>query len=254
MNISQLQEKFIKQLSGTGLPDDFLDALKTTGKLLPEQQLAIYKQNVLSALEKTLQQVYPVCQKILGDKYFQQLAHHYIAISPSKHPDLNGYGENFPKFIHSQYLQRSELAEFPYLRDLTLLELLYHQAHFAAQGPLFDFTAFAELSDEHYAKVILILAPGLKFKSSDYPVVSIWNLNQNASEKPQSISGEPQNFCLYRKQYHVEISEINVPLYSLLEAVNNEATLQDISQIDHAQNLLALIQSGWICGFTVAHV
>jgi hypothetical protein len=59
------------------------------------------------------------------------------------------------------------------------LEWLYHQVYYAAQSPVFDFLAFSQLSAHQQAQSVFQLAPCLQFISSDYPVLSIWELNQD---------------------------------------------------------------------------
>lgn len=174
MQLKSFQATFVKQLSDNKSRNAFLSHLKPCGKLLAEQQLAIYINNNQSALQKALAHIYPVCLNIVGENYFKQIARSYISDYPSKHYDLNSYGKFFSIFLKSQAILHHELKDYPYLADLALLEWFYHQIYYVPQRPVFDFSAFAGLSQDQYAGVSFKLSPDIKFLDSDYPVVSIW--------------------------------------------------------------------------------
>lgn len=254
MSLKSLQESFIQQLSHTQPADNFLTHLDPCGNLRPAQQLAIYQNNVRGALQSSLAQVYPVCQKILGDNYFKQLARVYIKHHPSKHPDLNHYGESFSNFLSSQYQQRDELNDFPYLSDLARLEWLYQSVYYAAQGSVFDFSAFARLTEQQQAQSTFQIAPCLEFMTSGYPVVSIWQINQHDSTLSQSLELHSESYCIFRNNNQIELVVIDADAYNLLVLVSAGKSLTELTALDHGNKLAELINQGWIDGFRVSHV
>lgn len=175
MSLKSMQQCFIQQLSDSQPTAEFLASLVPCGNLLPEQQLAIYQNNVRGALQVSLAQVYPVCQKILGENYFKQLASVYIKNTPSRHHDLNGYGEFFPDYVNIQYQQRNELNDFPYLEDLVQLEWFYHQVYYAVQGSVFDYSAFAGLTELQQAQSTFLLVPYLSLSVLTIPFYPFGN-------------------------------------------------------------------------------
>jgi hypothetical protein len=222
--------------------------------MLSKQQLSIYQNNVRGALQKTLAQVYPVCRKILGENYFKQLASHYIHHYPSRHHDLNGYGEYFSSFIKAECQQRSELNDYPYLSDLVLLEWFRQQIYYAAEEAVFDFPAFAQLSEQQQAQTVFQLAPHVRFIHSDFPVVSIWQINQQALKQHQTLPSQSESCCIFRKNNHIEMTVIDTNIYSLLALIKEGATLEKIAQAGQATLLPELIHRGWVDGFRVSHV
>ncbi len=254
MSLKSIQKSFIEQLSHSLPEDEFLDYLETCGNLLPKQQLAIYQNNVRGALQTSLAQVYPVCRKILGENYFKQLASVYIKKHPSKCHDLNLYGESFSGFIHLQCQQLSELKDFLYLNDLVQLEWLYHQVYYAAQSPVFDFLAFSQLSAHQQAQSVFQLAPCLQFFSSDYPVLSIWELNQDELNTQHTLNFTSEKCCIFRKNNHIKLISINSKMYTLLSLIDSGKTFDNLVQIDRQNNLPELIKQGWIGSFKVKHV
>lgn len=254
MNLKPLQESLIKQLSHTQSTDDFLDYLMPCGDLSAEQQLAIYQNNVRGALQKTLALTYSVCCKILGENYFKQLARMYIKNHPSRHYDLNGYGEFFADFLQIQCQQQSELQNFPYLSDLAKLEWLYQQIYYAADAGKFDFTAFAELTDQQQVQSQFQLTPCLQFMCSDYPVLSIWQVNQLESNQQQTLSSQVENICIFREDNQIQLILIDSQTLALLTLIKQHSSLDIISKTGYGNLLAELIQRGWIDGFKVNHV
>ncbi len=254
MSLKLVQDSFIQQITETLPEDDFLSYLKPCGNLLPEQQLAIYKNNVQGALQKSLSQIYPVCKKVLGEKYFKQIANIYIRNYPSKHYDLNLYGEYFFDFMNLQFIQREELKDFPYLSDLVQLEWFYHQVYFAAQGSVFDFFAYSQLSEQEQAGSVFQLSPCLKFISSDYPIVSIWQLNQEQTDTQQTLSSGLERCCVFRNNNHIKLILIDTKVYTLLSLINGGSTLAELVKKDVDSRLSELIKQGWVDSFKVKHV
>jgi hypothetical protein len=254
MRLKLFQESFIQQVSSSSSADDFLKYLEPCGDLLPDQQLAIYQNNVHGALQKSLAQTYPVCKKILGEKYFKQLASLYIRNYPSVHYDLNVYGEHFSDFIGMQNQLREELKDFPYLSDLAKLEWFYHQIFYAAQASVFDFLAYSQLSEPQQAQSVFQLVPCFRFMSSDYPIVSIWQLNQNELDTQQTVSSKAEKYCIFRNNNHIELIPIDTMMYTLLSHIKAGKMLAELVQMDIDDDLPKLIKQGWIGDFKVKHV
>jgi len=254
MSLKLMQENFIQQLSLNESSDSLLAYLEPCGNLFPDQQLAIYKNNVRGALQTSLAQVYPVCRKILGENYFKQLASVYIRSTPSRHHDLNSYGDSFSDFIFTQCQQRDELNDYLYLSDLVQLEWLYHSVYYAAEGAVFDLSGFANLSEQQQVKSFFQLAPCLKFISSDYPILSIWQINQEGGGDQQTIFSQSESCCVFRKNNQTEMIRVETKVYSLLALIKEGTTLNEIVQKGLAAYLAELINQGWINGFKVSHV
>lgn len=254
MSLKLLQDIFIQQLTREQNRNEFSSHLKPCGNLLPAKQLAIYQNNIRGTLQKTLVQVYPTCRVILGEKYFEQLASYYIHEYPSKHPGLNCYGEWFFLFMKSQCQKRSELYDFSYLSDLALLEWFRQQVYYAAEGSTFYLEGFSQLTEEQQAQTIFHVNPCLKLIQSDYPILSLWQINQRVEETQQLIVQKPEICSVYRKHNHVEMANIDINIYSALKLITNGAVLSEIVQAGFAELLPALISRGWVDRFKVKHV
>ncbi len=254
MSLKTTQEGFVQQLVGLQPIDDFLEILQPCGNLHPKQQLAIYKNNVRAALQKCLAIVYPVCLKILGEKYFKQLARAYIADYPSKHYDLNHYGEYFSHFVSLQCLKRDELRHYLYLSDLVKLEWIHHQVYFASNSKGFDYGGFSKLTEQQQEKCVFKLEPSLKYIKSDYPILSIWKLNKKNVQTIHKIQARAETCCVYRRDHTIKLLTIESKTYRLLAFINSGATLKEIVQIDYDNDLPEIINQGWIDRYIINNV
>lgn len=255
MSLQLLQEKFVQQLTEIHSANNFLGCLKISGNLLPEQQLAIYQNNNRSALQQTLAQIYPICDKILGRKYFKQIARDYIKKYPSQYYDLNNYGEYFANFLLIECQQHDELNDFPYLSDLAQLEWFYHASYFAAAGDLFDLSTFAQLTEIQQAHCSFQLAPHLKYITSNYPILSIWNINQLDTNKQYTLVATAENCCIFRQKNNlINIVTVETKIYQLLKSIEQGETLNEISQKPYVEKLPELIKLGWISCFKVNEI
>lgn len=249
-----IQQGFVQQLTHSQSADKFLRHLEPCGKLLPEQQVAIYQNNMRGALQSSLAQIYPVCLKILGGNYFKQLAAVYIKQYPSKHHDLNNYGEYFPSFMEFQGQQRSALSDFSYLGDLAKLEWFYQQVYYAAEAATFSFSAFSLLTELQQATCTFQLAPCLNFIHSDYPILSIWQLNQGDSTADQLLELNSENCCIFRKNNQIELLAIETNIFKLLTHISAGKALEELALLGYDNDLTELIKQQWISGFKVKHV
>ena len=254
MTLKELQHGFVQQLIKPELQNNFVESLCVSGNLQPEQQLAIYQSNMRAALQQTLVQIYPVCHNVVGDAYFKQLARSYIREQPSHAANLNHYGESFSDFLRLQCQQRSELVELAYLADLAQLEWLYHAIYYVEQGTQFDLSAFTQLTLEQQENCCFLLSPQLTFSVSDYPVVSIWQLNQPSESSQQSLPANMEHYAVFREHNKPKIMCINEAVYQLLIAIKAGKNLTELSAMGGGVLLSELIQTTWVVGFTIHHV
>jgi len=141
-----LQERFLRALKH----DD--SALRPHIRALPQlpmpTQLSIYRNNADNARIQALEQCYPVCVRILGGRYFRQLAKAFIRAHPSRHPDLNRYGAEMSSFISELAQTREELQDFAYLPDLVRLEYLHHRCYYREDDARTDYALLKEARGE----------------------------------------------------------------------------------------------------------
>lgn len=257
MTLRETQRLFSHSISspiGGYIESENVDFVKQTGQLSRQQRLDIYRNTGISTRIKALQQVYPVCESILGEKTFQRLAYDYAINTRSLSHDLNIYGENFKNTLEKAIQMHGELAEFIYLSDLSKLEWLWHNVYFQENDEKFDFKSFAFHSQKP-DELILTLSHSLELMSTHYPIHLIWQQHREKNMKAEVIGlNDPDYLCIYRQDFIPIITKIHKSHFALLSACRDGKTLADIAlDIELSVGLQALpelIKQGWICGFT----
>ena len=229
----------------------FVRKITKTSKISPQLALDIYRNNTRGARLKSLEMIYPVCRKILGDETFYLIAQQYVIEDAEGSSDLNHYGESFDHHL-KLLLGASRLPRgYLYLSDLAALEYKMHAAYYANTDPVFPFKQF-EQRVNNKQRVYFKISSALGLIASEYPVYEIWRSNKELqyAEEIKPIEGK-QYLLVYRNEYKSSIAVINNKEYSIIKAIINHLSLQEIidnsnCDIDHV--LPVLIANKWIVG------
>lgn len=256
MSLADIQKNFMQCLmADQGNVDGFLSELSGMKTLTPDRQLSIYKSNLDGAHEKVLAQVYPACRNIVGEKYFNQLCRQYRYQFPSVQSDLNSYGKAFSDYLKASLIDHKELEDFNYLPDLALLEWYWHATYFAEDDRPFDFNKLAQVSVEQQQALAFKLSHAFSVQKSVFPVIDIWQANNNTLTSNNQMFEMPASnvyYCIFRKDYQVDIEVLSQYQFELLVAIGQQHTLSQLSEkagIDLQQQLQYYIKQGWISGF-----
>jgi hypothetical protein len=228
--------KIQNQFSVAVLSDDPLNANTNTdgfgieeailaGTLPGNRRLNIYRNNVKLSLRNALKAVYPVIHKLVGEEFFNAMANNYIVKHPSRSGNLHDFGNQLSNFI-SGFTPASELV---YLPDVAKLEWAYHYVFHAKNGQAFDIEKLQQVDTANYGKLCFKLSPACQLVSSSYPIVRIWQANQDQTESPgaeinasNSISlDEGKTFLLVlRKGLDIEFQTLSPCEFNFLEALS----------------------------------
>ena len=254
--LHQLQRQFWNSLRSR-TTDSICTRLAVTGdNLTPQKRLNIYRTTTRTAHTNALAQSYRCCEKILGERYFQQIANQYFYKCPAINQNLNVYGRSFPSFLEECVRDRPELNDYPYLPDLATLEWAYERAYYAADDPAFDFSALPALHHDRYQHVCFEPSASLSVLESSYPIYEIWLANQG-QDVPQEIEAilEPQYLCITREDFKPSIHKIDQDCRWTINHVQNGLSLGELEALAGRENvdiqvqLPALIRKKWICRY-----
>jgi len=241
----------------------------STDALSAEKRLSIYRGSILGGITTALSGIYPVCEKLVGERYFVQMVAGYLREYPSDSPDIGDYGDRLADYLTEFISKQASAQELIYLPDTARLEWLWHKAFNAEDanlllGPLTS-RALSELADieqEEQGRIRFYLDPSLGLMQSDYPVDKIWQANQDSSQEQQqefeqeSISlDDGAVFLIIRRaaDYGMLIDAIAADLFHFLKAIENRQCFAEIALLDFDLPLADLlghsIQSGLIIGF-----
>ncbi len=231
--------------------EQFIRKIKKTSKISPQLALDIYKNNTRGVRLKSLEIIYPICRKILSDKVFYLIGQQYVNEDAEGSSDLNHYGESFNLHLKS-LLEAGRLPEeYCYLTDLAALEYKLHAAYYAKADSVFPFNLF-ERKIKNKQKVHFKISSALGLIASEYPVYEIWRSNkeQQYAEKIETIESK-QYLLVYRNEYKSSIAVISNDEYSIVKAIIDNFSLQEIinnTDCDINNVLPVLIANKWIVG------
>ncbi len=176
MKLAALQQLFAAAAMGTASASEQarLEAQLQGSRVLPARQgIEAYRTSVDGKLRRSLEQVYPVCHRLVGEDFFQAMASAFLEHGVSRSPDLGDYGAEFPAFL-TTFRPARYLA---YLADVARLEWLWHRAFNAPDQPRLNLEALARVPPEHWDRLEFRLPIGAALIASDYPIHRIWEVN-----------------------------------------------------------------------------
>lgn len=245
LSLAALQSEFLKTLETQQQTTIFPENLEQVS-----QRLKIYRRNRLQRQLKTLQAIYPVCERLVGSDFFKGMAQAYIAKTPSQVFDLNDYGETFSTFIKS-YAPAQGLL---YLADLLELEWAWHRVSLAPFSKPLDIAALQGLTDNQQRSLIFHLSEKSKLLFSPYPILAVWQIHQENPENIASIVLPSEVNYLLISMVHQEpnIIRLTEEEWILLQAIHANQTLSQLAEleIDVIPHIQKFIAQGWITGFT----
>ncbi len=233
------------------------------GKVSRERRVDIYRTTMREAHVRALATTYACCEKILGERYFRQLANEFYYGNPATHQDLNRYGRAFPDFMRELIEHHAELAEYPYLPDLARLEWLYEQAYYTQEDAAFDFRALATLDEDDYRKLRFVLGASVATLKSVYPVYELWRAHQGqGGTKEVAAIGEPQYLCVAREEFKPRIHRIDYAFWWVMGKIDQDCAFgkletlaeQESTRISLQVIIPELIAREWICEYQIVNV
>ncbi|OGB01033.1 MAG: hypothetical protein A3E25_23815 [Burkholderiales bacterium RIFCSPHIGHO2_12_FULL_69_20] len=150
--------------------------LRTWNGSDPQARLAVYRNNVVSALVDALADTFPVVQHLVGEEFFRAMAVLFVRQAPPRSRVLAHYGQDLPGFI----AQFGPAQGLPYLADVARLEAARVMAYHAADAaPVPDEVVRLALSSgERMGELQLVLHPSVATLASPFAVVTLWAAHQ----------------------------------------------------------------------------
>ncbi|OCA54948.1 DNA-binding domain-containing protein [Photorhabdus namnaonensis] len=164
----------------------------------PAVRFAVYRNNVITSLIDALAENCPVLVAQLGECFFRAMAAEFIRQQPPSSPVLAGYGAQLPDWIATF----QPLADWPWLSDLTRLEMLFIESLHAAD-PTVQTTEAAPVDDP--SQLRMVLHPSVRIFSSDYAVFNLWASHQQSENEMVLDPFQPEHMLLCRVDDDVRI-------------------------------------------------
>lgn len=197
--------------------DNGFDREIAVAGLAGDRRLQIYHNNVYTSLSAALKAVYPVIERLTGEDFFNYMAKQYIRWYPSVSGNLHDFGSRFAVFV-SEFEPAKELV---YLPDVARLEWAYHSVFHAAESAYLDVTKLYAVAENEYEKLRFSLNPASRLIKSDYPVLSIWRVNQEGSdEEAVDLDVGGSNVLVIRRNMDIDFQPLSDGEFAFLYSLS----------------------------------
>ena len=257
-SLRKLQEDFAATLFAG---DDAAPPFATIPEDRAAERIAVYRRAVFANYRNALAATYPVVKRLVGAPFFEAAVDALVGEQPATSGDLNIYGGTFGAFLAAY----PPAANLPYLSDVAALEWAQDEANRAAEGEMSPGDVLAELTimaTVELPAALLTLAPSCRLVESRYPVLRIWQANQDDYEGDEQISldGGPDRLLIRREPDGVTIERIGAGEFAWLGALAAglslgeaiEAAQDADASFDLGTTLRARIEDGSIAGVNAA--
>ena len=214
--LHELQQAFAREIFEEGEPG-ISHSIRANG-LSGARRLQIYRNNMFTSLTEAMRAVYPVIQRLVGEGFFAYAANQYIHQHPSVSGNLHGFGHAFPQFLKT-FKATKDLA---YLPDVADLEWAYDRVFHAADHPALDLAALAQVPQEQQENLKFRLHPASRLLASDYPILKIWQVNQedyNGDQRVDLQEGGVKLLAIRRANLDIEIQTLETGEFTLLRSL-----------------------------------
>jgi hypothetical protein len=196
------------------------ETIANRGGCSVERRFAVHRNNVASALVAVLAARYPLVRRLVGERFFGEMARLYASREPPCSPVLLLYGKSFPAFLETF----APAAAIDYLADVARLEFARGLAYHAADHPPLGSAAFASLDPARIGDARLALHPSVSLLWSRFPVVSIFEAHQRDEVGPIA-DWSSEAALVARPALDVEMWRLPPGGFSFLSRLADGATL-----------------------------
>ncbi len=232
----------------------------STQSLPAKQRLAIYRNSILGGITTALMAIYPVCVKLVGERFFTHMVASYLRDYSSMSPDIGNYGDRLGDYLTHFVAANEKAKELYYLPDVARLEWLWHKAfNSAAVDDLSDnyflLSELENITSEEQGRIQFLLQPSIGLLASDYPVEKIWQMNQAESniETIDLDEGKRKLMVLRTAGFDTVIETLTEDEFGFLSALQSGASFAQVANIDFqssiADVLASSMQRGLLIGF-----
>ncbi|HHQ14165.1 MAG TPA: DUF2063 domain-containing protein, partial [Chromatiales bacterium] len=222
---ADFHHRFAEALSKPGLQPP--DEIAGSSPVPAISRFNVYRNNVRMGLIEALADGFPVVLKLVGDAFFHNMAGVYAANEWPQSPVMLEYGAGFADFIDSF----EPAATLPYLADIARLEWAWHSAWHAADAPVLDRAAIADVDRLAVERLVFELHPSVQWVCSSWPVVSIWEANApDAGPEQVRIESVAQAALLTRPHQKVQVRRLPDGAATFISALKNGLPLLDAAR------------------------
>jgi len=247
MSVKKLQNQFIEFIYENKNADSLSQEVVSSSF---KDAMAIYRKHVWSCLINTLKIHYSSVLEIIGKDDFMEIAQDYVFHNPSKTPDLELYGFDFPEFLKKH-------KKIPgYIQDIAKLDLAHVKCAIAIDFSTTPIIEFQKIKPQDYESITFISNPTNIICDLKYDVLGLFE----SLKIIEKIKKHPNIIIVSRNQhYKVQSFKLNDSEKTFLELTKQNKKFFDIFEkieskdknFNLQKTLSKLIESNLIVGFII---
>lgn len=185
-----------------------------------EDRWHVYASGYVARLVEALESDYAAVRRILGPAPFAELVERYVRAFPPRSYDLARAGD-----LLAEHLSVDPITvALPFLPDLAGLERAVAEAFTAPDAESLTWEALVGEAAENVAALPLVLAPGVAFLPSRWPVVSLWHTRDQADDAVAlDLEKNPETALVFRRGYAVACARLDAKETAFVTALTDGA-------------------------------
>lgn len=186
--------------------------------------LSVYRNTIAKGCVDALVAQFPTVERIVGPAWLTAAAAAFAPAHPPRQPSLLSYGEAFPAWLRDF----PPAIDMPFLAGLATLDLMWTEAHLAADAVPLDASAVAALIPDDYATHTLVLHPATRFAGFEDTTPTLWQALQPPGEAPADfeLEPEPQGLLFLRPGLDIDPRVITPGVLAFLSACRANEPLE----------------------------
>lgn len=188
----------------------------------PIKRFNVYRNNVALSLINVLGDTFPVVKQLVGEDFFNTLAHHFIKNHLPDTPVMIHYGGDFPDFIDSYEAANSIDA----LSDVARLEWARNTAYYGADAEPISIEILSGFEEQEIPNLSFTLHPTLTLMQSDKPIISIWSAHQqdNPLEHLKHLPVKGEAALILRPHLDIVVHSLPSDGFTFVKALSEGVT------------------------------
>jgi len=250
-SLHEWQQHFMNAVYGQYQADDG-DWIVGAG-LDPAARLRIYQHSSEQIHAGALGTVYPATLALVGEAYFEQVAHRFRMVHPATLGNLQCFGEGLGDFLESL----PETQGLPYLGDVARLEWLRQEVVLAVDASTLSTDEFVRALACAEGNAHIALHPSIRLFASRHPVVTLWRYALQPDGERLRLTGTGEHVLLWREAGQVAMAVLEAASFACIEALARGLSLHAAHGAAHSVDpsfdlldcMASLLESGLVVAF-----
>jgi hypothetical protein len=176
--LAELQERFQEAIVEGD--DALLAFIPDNSRTSRNVLLGVYRHAYAARLVEVAGSDYPRLLAYMGHTEFGMMARGYLAVCPSRHPNVRWFARRLPEFISSA----APFRDHPLLHDLALIERALNDAFDAADAPVLGLGDLARHAPERWGDLCFSPHPSAVRLDLTTNALAIWRAVKDDEDAP----------------------------------------------------------------------